>query len=177
MKKFLFTLLLGGLIMAQANAKTLVAYFSATGNTERLAKTAAEALNADIFEIVPAQKYTAADLNWNNKKSRSTIECNDASSRPAIAEKADLSGYDTVIVAFPIWWYNAPKIIYTFMESCDFTDKKVVLLCTSGGSGLGRTADDLKKVTAASAQFLGGKKFSPEASANEIKKYFSTVLK
>lgn len=163
--------------MVQANAKTLVAYFSATGNTERLAKTTAEALSADIFEIVPAQKYTTADLDWRNKKSRSTIECNDASSRPAIAEKVDLTGYDTVVVAFPIWWYNAPKIIYTFMESGDFAGKKVVLLCTSGGSGLGRTADDLKKVTTAGAQFLGGNKFSPNAGANEIKKYFDSVLK
>lgn len=163
--------------MAQVNAKTLVTYFSATGNTERLAKTAAASLEADIFEIVPAQKYTTADLDWRNKKSRSTIECNDPSARPAIAEKIDLSGYDTVVVAFPIWWYNAPKIIYTFMESYDFTDKKVVLLCTSGGSGLGRTTDDLKKVTTSGARFLGGKKISPEAGADEIKKYFDTVLK
>lgn len=177
MKKFLFAILFGGLIMTQVNAKTLVAYFSATGSTERLAKTTAQALNADIFEIVPAQKYTAADLDWNDKKSRSTIECNDPAARPAIAEKTDLSGYDTVVVEFPVWWYNAPKIIYTFMESYDFSGKKIVLLCTSGGSGLGRTTDDLKKITSDSAQFVGGKRFSSGASASEIKKYFDGLIK
>ena len=177
MKKLLLVFFIGGMIMTQANAKTLVAYFSATGSTERLAKTTAKALNADIFEIVPAQKYTSADLDWTDKKSRSTIECNDPSSRPAIAEKTDLAAYDTVVVEFPIWWYNAPKIIYTFMESYDFAGKKIVLLCTSGGSGLGRTTDDLKKVTTSGAQFLGGKKFSSAAGEGEIKKYFDSILK
>lgn len=163
--------------MTQVNAKTLVAYFSATGSTERLAKTTAKALNADIFEIVPAQKYTSADLDWTDKKSRSTVECNDPKSRPAIAEKTDLSGYDTVVVEFPVWWYNAPKIIYTFMESYDFSGKKIVLLCTSGGSGLGRTTYDLKKVTSAGAQFVGGKRFSSGAGADEIKKYVDSLVK
>lgn len=176
MKKFLIAVLTGGLIMAQANAKSLVAYFSATGNTERLAKTTAKALDADIFEIVPAQKYTAADLDWNDRKSRSTVECNNPSERPAIAQKTDLSGYDTVVVEFPIWWYNAPKIIYTFMESYDFSGKKIVLLCTSGGSGLGRTTDDLKKV-ASGGEFVGGKRFNSGAGADEIKKYVEGLLK
>lgn len=177
MKKLLLTLFLGGFLMTTAEAKTLVAYFSATGNTRALATTTAKALGAELFEIVPAEKYTDADLDWNDKKSRSTVECNNPSSRPAIRNKTDISAYDTVVVAFPIWWYNAPKIIYTFMESYDFSKKKIVLICTSGGSGLGRTTDDLKKVTTDGAQFLGGKKFSSGAGESEIKKYFESLKK
>lgn len=170
MKKLFATLLLTGLLAGLSNAKPLVAYFSATGNTERLARTAAKALNADLFEIVPEQKYTDADLNWTDKKSRTTLESNDKKARPAIKNKVELAQYDSVVVAFPIWWYTAPKIIYTFMESYDFGGKKIVLLCTSGGSGLGRTSSNLQKVTNPKADIRNGKCLSPDASEFEIRK-------
>lgn len=177
MKKILTALLIGGFIMANVNAKTLVAYFSATGNTERLAKTTAAALDADIAEIVPAVPYSASDLDWTNKKSRSTVECNDKNSRPAMKSAVDVSGYDTVIIAFPIWWYNAPKIIYTFVESVDLSGKKVVPICTSGGSGLGRTLGDLRSVGSKTADWRNGTRFSSSASQAEVKRFFDSVLK
>lgn len=176
MKKLAWILFLGGFFMT-AEAKPLVAYFSATGTTERLAKTAAKAIGADLFEIVPVQKYTDADLDWNDKKSRSTIESNDSSARPAIRSVANVAQYDSIVVAFPIWWYNAPKIIYTFMESANFDGKKIVLICTSGGSGLGRTADDLKKVTSPRADIRNGKRFSGSASESEIRQFLEKAFR
>lgn len=177
MKKILTALLIGGIFMANVNAKTLVAYFSATGNTERLAKTTAAALDADIAEIVPAVPYSDADLDWTNKKSRSTVECNDKNSRPAMKNAVDVGGYDTVIIAFPIWWYNAPKIIYTFVESVDLGGKKVVPICTSGGSGLGRTLGDLRNVSSKTADWRNGTRFSSSASQAEVKRFFDGALK
>ena len=116
--------------------KTLVAYFSASGVTANVAKLLAEAAEADLFEIKPAVPYTNADLNWMDKKSRSTVEMQDKSSRPAIAAPcSNLADYDTIFVGFPIWWYVAPTIINTFLESGDFSGKKIVLFATSGGSG------------------------------------------
>ena len=117
MKKLILGLLIGGFVMVGASAKTAVVYFSATGTTERMAKNAAQAMGADIIEIQPVHKYTKADLNWRDKKSLTTIECNDPSSRPAIANKIDIAEYDTVVVCYPIWWAYAPKIVYTFIES------------------------------------------------------------
>lgn len=177
MKKLFATLLLTGLLAGLSNAKPLVAYFSATGNTERLARTAAKTLNADLFEIVPEQKYTDADLDWTDKKSRTTLESNDKKARPAIKNKVELAQYDSVVVAFPIWWYTAPKIIYTFMESYDFGGKKIVLLCTSGGSGLGRTSSDLQKVTNPKADIRNGKCLSPDAGEFEIRKVTEKALR
>ncbi len=176
MNKLPWILFLGGFAMT-AEAKPLVAYFSATGTTERLAKTAAKAMDADLFEIVPAQKYTDADLDWNDRKSRSTIECDNPAARPAIRGKADIARYDSIVVAFPIWWYNAPKIIYTFMESANFDGKKIVLICTSGGSGLGRTADDLKKVTSPKADIRNGKRFSGNASESELREFLQKAFR
>lgn len=127
--------------------KTLVAYFSASGQTAKLAKTLAGVTGGDLFEIVPETAYTAADLDWMDKKSRSTIEMKDPKSRPAIAGKvADMAQYDTVFVGFPIWWYQAPRIIETFLESYDFSGKTVIPFATSGGSGMGRTVDELRKL-------------------------------
>jgi len=120
-------------------SKTLVAYFSASGVTEKKAKLLAEVTGGDLFEIEPTERYTQADLNWMDKKSRSTLEMNDPSSRPAIAKKvADMDAYDTVYVGFPIWWYVEPSIINTFLESYDFSGKTVIPFCTSGGSGTGK---------------------------------------
>ena len=119
--------------------KILVAYFSASGETARLAKTLAGVIGGDLFEIRPQTAYTAADLDWNNAKSRSSVEMNDPKSRPAMAEPPRLAGYDTVFVGFPIWWYQAPRIIQTFLESADFSGKTVIPFATSGGSGMGKT--------------------------------------
>jgi len=175
MKKFILTLLFGGFIITGLSAKTAVVYFSATGTTERVAKTAAQEMGADIFEIQPVHKYTDEDLNWHDKKSLTTIECNDPKSRPAMANKIDISGYDTVILCYPIWWSYAPKIVYTFVESQNWSGKKLITLCTSGGSGLGRSGIDLAKF-AKGVNFKGGKDFT-RVSGSDIKKYVEGLLK
>ncbi len=127
--------------------KKLVAYFSASGVTKAAAQRLANAVGADIFEIKPTVPYTRADLDWMNKKSRSSLEMNDPSSRPEIADRCDNIGeYDTVYLGFPIWWYVAPTIIDTFLESYDFSGKTIIPFATSGGSGMGKTVDVLKKV-------------------------------
>ena len=118
--------------------KTLVAYFSAGGTTEQTAKRLAEAAGAGLYEIKPAVPYTSADLNWMDKKSRSSVEMNDRSFRPELADKdADIASHDRIFLGFPIWWYVAPTIINTFLESYDFTGKEIILFATSGGSGFG----------------------------------------
>lgn len=125
--------------------KTLVAYFSCSGVTEGVAESLAKATGGDLFEIVPEKPYTAADLDWTNKSSRSTVEMNDPSSRPVIRSVvADMDGYDVVFIGFPIWWYVAPTIINTFLEAYDFSGKTIVPFCTSGGSGVGRTGEALQ---------------------------------
>ena len=124
-------------------SKTLVAYFSASGVTARAAKNLAKAAGADLYEILPAVPYTSADLDWNDKKSRSSLEMNDKASRPELKDhNAPIAEHDTIFLAFPIWWYTAPAIIRTFLEAYDFTGKRIVLFATSGGSGLGRAADE-----------------------------------
>ena len=136
--------------------KKLVAYFSASGNTADTARKLAEKAGANIYEIRPETAYTKADLNWQDKTSRSSIEMSDKSSRPAIADRnADIAAYDTVYLGFPIWWYIAPTIINTFLESYDFSGKKIVLFATSGGSGFGRTAEELDR-SAPSALIIEG---------------------
>ena len=128
-------------------SKKLIAYFSASGVTADVAARLAKVAGADLFEIKPEVPYTAADLDWTNKKSRSTREMNDPASRPAIKEKlANMSDYDVIFVGFPIWWYVAPTIINTFLESYDFAGKTIVPFATSGGSGMGKTVAVLEKV-------------------------------
>ena len=123
----------------------LVAYFSASGVTAKVARKLTSALEADTYEINPEVKYTKADLNWMNKKSRSSVEMNDKSFRPAIITgDVDVSGYDTIYLGFPIWWYVAPTIINTFLEAYDFSGKKIILFATAGSSGFGNTAAELK---------------------------------
>ena len=130
----------GGLVMG----RKLVAYFSASGVTARVAKILAETTGADIFEIEPEIPYTQADLNWMSKESRSSVEMNNPLSRPNIARKCDnMDEYDTVFVGFPIWWYVAPTIINTFLESYDLTGKTIIPFATSGGSGMGKTNEKL----------------------------------
>ena len=138
-------------------AKTLVAYFSASGVTKKTAEKLAAAAKADIYEIKPAVPYTKADLNWMDKKSRSSVEMGNKSFRPEIVkDDLDLSQYDTILVGFPIWWYVAPTIINTFLESYDFVGKKIVLFATSGGSGFGNTVKELKP-SATGAEIMEGK--------------------
>lgn len=139
-------------------SKILVAYFSASGVTKNAAEKLAKAANADLFEIKPVRPYTDADLDWTDKKSRSTVEMNDLSSRPEIANKCENMGsYDVVFVGFPIWWYVEPRIIDTFLESYDFSEKTVIPFATSGGSGLGKTAENFKKLLGANATVKDGK--------------------
>ena len=126
--------------------KTLVAYFSASGVTERAAKEIAGAVDADLYEILPAQPYTDADLDWTDKKSRSTAEMNDPACRPEIAGTVEnMEQYDTVFVGFPIWWYVEPRIVDTFLESYDFSGKTVIPFATSGGSGIGGAEKSLRE--------------------------------
>ena len=149
-------------------SKKLVAYFSASGVTEKMAKTLAEVTGADLFEIQPAVPYTTADLDWMNKKSRSSVEMSNPDSRPEIGNKIpDMGQYDTVFVGFPIWWYVAPTIINTFLESYDFTGKKMATFATSGGSGMGKTDSILKKC-APNADWKEGKRFG-SADKNALK--------
>ena len=126
-------------------SKPLVTYFSATGTTEKTAKKLAAAIGADLYEIRPAAPYTSADLDWQNARSRSSVEMKDPASRPALADKdAPVAEHDTIFVGFPIWWYAAPTVINSFLESYDFSGKTVVLFATSGGSGFGKTLDELR---------------------------------
>ena len=153
--------------------KALVAYFSASGVTSRLANDLAEVAGADLFEIVPEVPYTPADLNWHNSKSRSSVEMADASSRPAVASKVeDMAAYDVVFVGFPIWWYVAPTIINTFLEAYDLAGKTIVPFATSGGSGMGKTVKGLQPSAAgatieAGAVLNGASKSKLEAFAGK----------
>ena len=155
--------------------KILVAYFSASGQTAKLAKTLAGVTGGDLFEIAPETAYTAADLDWMDKKSRSTIEMKDPKSRPAIAGKvADMAQYDTVFVGFPIWWYQAPRIIETFLESYDFSGKTVIPFATSGGSGMGKTNEKLAP-SCPGAKLLHGKVFNSYSSKADLSAWVETI--
>ena len=125
--------------------KTLIAYFSTSGVTARVAREMAQAVDADLYEIRPEQPYTSADLDWMDKRSRSTLEMNDPASRPAIAQAVEnMAQYDTVLVGFPIWWYVEPRIVDTFLESYDFSGKTGTPFATSGGSGIGKAEENLR---------------------------------
>ena len=154
----------------------LVAYFSASGETARLAQTIAQAAGADLYEIRPETPYTAADLNWHDDQSRSSVEMKDPACRPAIAGEAPvLTDYDTVFVGFPIWWYQAPRIIETFLASADFSGKRVVPFATSGGSGMGRTQEILQKSCPTQAVFLPGRRLSSTANLGAIRNWLNTL--
>ena len=157
-------------------AKTLVAYFSASGTTARVAKGLAEAAGADLFEIAPEQPYTAADLNWTDKQSRSTIEMNDESCRPALAGTvADMAAYDTVVVGFPVWWYVEPRIIDTFLEAYDFSGKTIVPFATSGGSGLGKAPQRMQAL-ASGARVVSGCLLNGRPSQGELARWAEEAL-
>ena len=155
--------------------KTLVAYFSASGVTKKLAQTLAHAIRADLFEIEPKVPYTRADLNWMDKQSRSTIEMQNPASRPEIAGTCkNIADYDTVFVGFPIWWYVAPTIVNTFLESCDLTGKTVVPFATSGGSAMGGTNKALAP-SCRGARLLEGKVFRSSTNADTLREWVKTL--
>ena len=150
-------------------SKTLVAYFSAGGTTAGVAKDLASAIHADLYEIRPAVPYTQADLNWMDKKSRSSVEMTDKSSRPKLSDTdANIGAYDTIYLGFPIWWYVAPTIINTFLESYDFSGKKIVLFATSGGSGFGKAVAGLAPSVSANTEIIEGRILN---SASELKRW------
>lgn len=154
---------------------TLVAYFSATGTTARAAHAIADAIGADLYEIAPAEPYTSADLNWNNRASRSSREMNDESCRPAIAGTVEnMDAYDTVFVGFLVWWYVEPRIIDTFLESYDFAGKTVVPFATSGGSGLGRAPQRMQQIAAGST-VTGGKLLNGRQSADALRAWAESL--
>lgn len=155
-------------------SKKLVAYFSATGTTASAAKLLAEAVEAELYEIKPETPYTKADLNWLNPLSRSTKEMNSKKSRPAIIkDDVDVSGYDTVYLGFPIWWYIAPTIINSFLETQDFSGKKIVLFATSGGSGFGKAAAKLHP-SCPDAVITEGMVFKGKPSKEDVENWVKT---
>ncbi len=157
--------------------RTLVAYFFASGVTAKLAENLAEAIGADIFEIEPEEPYTRADLDWTNKKSRSTIEMNDPNSRPAVKYIRDnMQDYDTIFVGFPVWWYVAPTIINTFLEGYDLSGKTIIPFATSGGSGMGKTNEKLLP-SCKGAKLIEGKVLSGRASKAELSEWVDSLEK
>ena len=154
-------------------SKRLVAFFSASGTTKKTAKMVADAAGADLYEITPAVAYTSADLDWMNKKSRSSVEMSDKSIRPELdGSDAHIENYDEIAIGFPIWWYVAPTIINTFLEKYDFSGKKVILFATSGGSGFGNTVKELQP-SAPKAEIVEGKILN-RANKQEIEKWVKT---
>ena len=157
-------------------AKILVAVFSASGVTKRVGEEIAKVSGGDFYEIMPKEIYTDDDLNWMNKKSRSSMEMNDPAARPEIAAAVeDMDSYDTVIVGFPIWWGVAPRIIETFLESYDFSGKTIVPFCTSGGSGVGRSDTSLHKNVSGSVTWKKGRLIN-RPNESEIKKWLNEVF-
>ena len=155
--------------------RKLVAYFSASGTTRKIAEMIAQVAEADLYEIMPKQPYSKADLNWMDKKSRSSVEMSDKKFRPEITDTdIPIDMYDEIILGFPIWWYVAPTIINTFLESHNFTGKKIVLFATSGGSGFGNTADELKP-SAPDAMIVEGKVFG-KTTKEEIAEWVKRIL-
>ena len=157
-------------------SKKLVAYFSASGVTAKVADMLADAVGADIHEIRPKVLYTKADLNWMNKNSRSSIEMADKTIRPEIAESnVKIENYDVIFLGFPIWWYVASTIINTFLESADFSGKKVVLFATSGGSKFGKTVEELKISVPDSCEIVEGKLLNGRQTIASVKEWADTM--
>ena len=151
-------------------SKVLVAYFSASGVTAKIASELAKAENADCYEIKPAQPYTAEDLDYRVKDSRSNVEMADESCRPAIDGCVeDMAQYDTVFVGFPVWWGREPSIVDTFLEAYDFSGKKIIPFCTSGGSGVEKSVDHIKGIVGENVTVEGGKRLGADASEEEVK--------
>ena len=156
-------------------SRKLVAYFSATGVTAKVAELIADAAGADVYQIQPEVPYTAADLNWMDKNSRSSVEMNDKKIRPAMVKRnLQVEDYDVVFLGFPIWWYVAPTIINTFLESFDFAGKKIILFATSGGSGFGKTVEELKVSVTDDTQIVEGKLLNGKQTLAGVSEWISS---
>ena len=154
-------------------SKVLVSYFSASGVTKRVAEKIAKAVNGDLFEIEPIQKYTSEDLDWTNKQSRSSIEMQNKTFRPKMKENSlDISSYDTILIGFPIWWGVCPTIVNTFIESKDFTGKTLIPFCTSGGSGMSYAENDLRK-TYPNYNWKEGKRLTGTENDEDLKNWIN----
>lgn len=157
-------------------SRKLVAYFSATGVTAKVAELIADAAGADVYQIQPEVPYTAADLNWMDKNSRSSVEMNDKKIRPAMVKRnLRVEDYDVVFLGFPIWWYVAPTIINTFLESFDFAGKKIILFATSGGSGFGKTVEELKVSVTDDTQIVEGKLLNGKQTLAGVSEWISSL--
>lgn len=157
-------------------SKKLIAYFSCTGTTRKVAENLVEAIDGDLYEIIPKNAYTDEDLNWRNKNSRVSLEMMNKDSRPEILTKINnMEEYNTIFLGFPIWWYTAPRIINTFLESYDFSGKTVVVFFTSGGSGLGNTISDLKQSCSNNVNFISGKRFGRSTSVEDLKLWVNSL--
>ena len=155
---------------------TLVAYFSATGTTKGVAQNLAKTTGADLYEIKPMKPYTSADLNWHDSNSRSSVEMNDSKSRPEIvADNFSPDKYETIYLGFPIWWGTAPKVVHTFLEKYDFSGKKIIIFATSGSSGLGNTANNLKSSVPSSTKIIEGKVLNGSPSVEELKQWVESL--
>ncbi len=174
---FIFKLNNSGGNMAEAkNSKVLVAYFSATGTTRSVAENLAQATDADIYEIKPLKPYSKADLDWTNKNSRTSVEMSNHSSRPEmVKDDFSVEPYDIVYLGFPIWWYIAPTIINTFLEKHDFSNKTIVLFATSGGSGFGKTIDNLKPSVSSSARIIQGEVLNSNPSVDKLRQWVKSL--
>ena len=155
-----------------ANKNVLIAYFSATGTTKRVAENLAKATGGDLYEIKPVKTYTSTDLNWHDGNSRTSVEMNNPKSRPEIIT-GDLSiqDYDTIYLGFPIWWGTAPKVVHTFLEKYDFSDKKIIIFATSGSSGLGNTANTLKQSVSKTATIIEGDVLNSNPSVENLRQW------
>ncbi len=158
-------------------SKNITICFSASGVTKRISQLIADTLQSELIEITPKTPYTREDLNWRDKSSRTTLEMSDKSSRPEITnEKLDLSGVDTVFLGFPVWWYIAPTIVNTFLEANDFSNKRIVLFATSGGSGFGKTVQFLKNSVSDNAELIEGKVFSGKTEDDQVIEFAKQYL-
>ena len=158
-------------------SKILVAYFSASGITKNVAKNLAEVCGADLYEIKPEIPYTNDDLNWMDKTSRSSVEMRDRNSRPKIVDDdAHIRDYDVIFLGFPIWWYVAPTIINTFLEKNNFSGKKIVLFATSGGSGFGRTVENIRQSVASTTEIIEGKILNNNPTLEQLKQWVVTLF-
>lgn len=157
-------------------SRKLVAYFSATGVTAKVAELIADAAGADVYQIQPEVPYTTADLNWMDKNSRSSVEMNDKRIRPGMVKRnLQVEDYDVVFLGFPIWWYVAPTIINTFLESYDFAGKKIILFATSGGSGIGKTVEELKVSVTDDTQIIEGKLLNGKQTLVGVSEWISSL--
>ena len=156
-------------------SQILVAYFSPTGTTKKVAEELAALENADLFEIVPAQPYTAEDMDWRNEKSRSSVEMADPNARPAMAGSCNIDAYDTVMIGFPIWWGREPSVVDTFLDSADFSGKTIVPFCTSGGNGMGNTSERINNLTGRKAKVLEGKRYGGVVSMKDLKIWMDEI--